>query len=102
VPLHTLRADIDYAQVEAFTTFGRIGVKVWIYRGEVLPDQQRGDGAMRADRGRERPQRGGRGRGREPRTQSLPPSRPAPALEPAPEAPAVPAAPVIPALEASE
>ncbi|MBV8734497.1 MAG: 30S ribosomal protein S3, partial [Solirubrobacterales bacterium] len=32
VPLHTLRADIDYAQVEAFTTFGRIGVKVWIYR----------------------------------------------------------------------
>ncbi len=39
VPLHTLRADIDYAHVEAFTTFGRIGVKVWIYRGEVLPDQ---------------------------------------------------------------
>ena len=37
VPLHTLRADIDYAHVEAFTTFGRIGVKVWIYRGEVLP-----------------------------------------------------------------
>ena len=47
VPLHTLRADIDYAQVEAFTTFGRIGVKVWIYRGEVLPDQPRGDGALR-------------------------------------------------------
>ena len=43
VPLHTLRADIDYAHVEAFTTFGRIGVKVWIYRGEVLPDQTRGD-----------------------------------------------------------
>ncbi|HET9031144.1 MAG TPA: 30S ribosomal protein S3, partial [Candidatus Aquilonibacter sp.] len=41
VPLHTLRADIDYAHVEAFTTFGRIGVKVWIYRGEVLPDQPR-------------------------------------------------------------
>ena len=38
VPLHTLRADIDYAHVEAFTTFGRIGVKVWIYRGEVLPE----------------------------------------------------------------
>src|SRR5579875_3791648 len=35
VPLHTLRADIDYAHVEAFTTFGRIGVKVWIYKGEV-------------------------------------------------------------------
>ncbi len=37
VPLHTLRADIDYAVSEALTTFGRIGVKVWIYRGEVLP-----------------------------------------------------------------
>ena len=43
VPLHTLRADIDYAHVEAFTTFGRIGVKVWIYKGEVLPDQPRGE-----------------------------------------------------------
>jgi len=37
VPLHTLRADIDYAQAEALTTYGRIGVKVWIYKGEVLP-----------------------------------------------------------------
>jgi small subunit ribosomal protein S3 len=62
VPLHTLRADIDYAQVEAFTTFGRIGVKVWIYRGEVLPDQPRGDGALRDRPGRERRERGGRGR----------------------------------------
>src|SRR5579863_9514433 len=38
VPLHTLRANIDYAHSEAYTTFGRIGVKVWIYLGEVLPD----------------------------------------------------------------
>lgn len=37
VPLQTLRADIDYAQKEALTTYGRIGVKVWIYKGEVLP-----------------------------------------------------------------
>jgi len=37
VPLHTLRADIDYAWEEADTTYGKIGVKVWIYRGEVLP-----------------------------------------------------------------
>jgi len=37
VPLHTLRADIDYAQEEARTTYGRIGVKVWIYKGEILP-----------------------------------------------------------------
>jgi small subunit ribosomal protein S3 len=39
VPRHTLRADIDYAQVHAHTTYGRIGVKVWIYKGEVFPDQ---------------------------------------------------------------
>ena len=38
VPRHTLRADIDYARAEALTTFGRIGVKVWIYKGEVLPE----------------------------------------------------------------
>ncbi len=37
VPLQTLRADIDYAQEEARTSYGRIGVKVWIYKGEVLP-----------------------------------------------------------------
>ena len=40
VPLHTLRADIDYAWVEAHTTYGRIGVKTWIYRGEVLPEKK--------------------------------------------------------------
>jgi small subunit ribosomal protein S3 len=39
VPRHTLRADIDYAQSEALTTFGRIGVKVWIYKGEILPEK---------------------------------------------------------------
>ena len=38
VPLQTLRADIDYAQESARTSFGRIGVKVWIYKGEVLPE----------------------------------------------------------------
>lgn len=37
LPLHTLRADIDYGLVEANTTYGKIGVKVWIFRGEVLP-----------------------------------------------------------------
>ena len=37
VPLHTLRADIDFARAEALTTYGRIGVKVWIYKGEILP-----------------------------------------------------------------
>ena len=36
IPLHTLRADVDYAHVEADTTYGKIGVKVWIYKGEIL------------------------------------------------------------------
>lgn len=38
VPRSTLRADIDFARAEALTTYGRIGVKVWIYKGEVLPE----------------------------------------------------------------
>jgi len=41
VPLQTLRADVDYAQVNARTTYGTIGVKVWIYRGEVFEDDQK-------------------------------------------------------------
>jgi small subunit ribosomal protein S3 len=97
VPLHTLRADIDYAHVEAFTTFGRIGVKVWIYRGEVLPDQPRGDGSLR-DRGerggpqrRERGGRGGRSRGGDRATP--PAARPGLAGEPQTE-PAIEAQPV--------
>ena len=40
IPLHTLRADIDYGFAEAATTYGNIGVKVWIYRGDVLPGQK--------------------------------------------------------------
>ena len=44
VPLHTLRADIDYAWVEAATTYGQLGVKVWIYRGEVLPTKKNNKG----------------------------------------------------------
>jgi small subunit ribosomal protein S3 len=86
VPLHTLRADIDYAHVEAFTTFGRIGVKVWIYKGEVLPDQPRGeregqrvqgggDGARFRDN--RRGTRGGRGRGGEGRPAGERTARPA-------------------------
>jgi small subunit ribosomal protein S3 len=112
VPLHTLRADIDYAQVEAFTTFGRIGVKVWIYRGEVLPDQPRGDGALRErpERGRDRLGRGPRGRTRDGR--SAPPSAPQPVARPAepsvepalvpPEPVSVPAAPAVEAAVSPE
>lgn len=40
VPLHTLRADIDYGFAEAHTTLGRIGVKVWIYKGDILPERE--------------------------------------------------------------
>jgi small subunit ribosomal protein S3 len=45
VPLHTLRADIDYGFTEAKTTYGQIGVKVWIYKGEVLPKAKKAKGA---------------------------------------------------------
>ncbi len=40
VPRHTLRADIDYAHVEGLTTFSKIGVKVWVYKGEILPERK--------------------------------------------------------------
>jgi small subunit ribosomal protein S3 len=43
VPLHTLRADIDYAHAEADTTYGKLGVKVWIYRGEILPTKKKSE-----------------------------------------------------------
>ncbi len=59
VPLHTLRADIDYGFAEADTTFGKIGVKVWMYVGEAA---QKAAASDRRDR-RERGRRGGRGRG---------------------------------------
>ena len=42
VPLHTLRADIDYATAEADTTYGKLGVKVWICKGEILPAKKKG------------------------------------------------------------
>ena len=42
IPLHTIRADVDYAHSEADTTFGKIGVKVWIYKGEILPTKREG------------------------------------------------------------
>lgn len=43
IPLHTFRADVDYAVGEALTTYGTLGVKVWIFKGEILPGQQRTD-----------------------------------------------------------
>ncbi len=73
VPLHTLRADIDYGFFEARTTTGRIGVKCWINKGEVMPEGFRsdlvsgdGDGQPQNRGGGRRDDRGGGGRGRGP------------------------------------
>jgi small subunit ribosomal protein S3 len=108
VPLHTLRADIDYGFVEAKTTTGRIGVKCWINKGEVMPEGFRA-GAEEEElaprsfrrRGGERPggqrggQRGGQGggqRGGQGGGQRGGQSRPPQAAPAAPAAPATPAA----------
>ena len=56
IPLQTLRADIDYGFWEANTTYGKLGIKVWIYKGEVLSEVNRPNGQRRDDR-RERPRR---------------------------------------------
>ena len=48
IPLHTLRANVDYATAEADTTFGKIGIKVWIYKGEVLPKKNVKGGSRHA------------------------------------------------------
>jgi small subunit ribosomal protein S3 len=57
VPLHTLRADIDYGLFEARTTFGRIGVKVWIYKGDVVGGRRERDSAAAAADPRQRRER---------------------------------------------
>jgi small subunit ribosomal protein S3 len=49
VPLHTIRADVDFGQAEAATTFGRIGVKAWIYRGDVIPERKTAGGGEDGD-----------------------------------------------------
>ena len=63
MPLHTLRAKIDYGTAEARTTMGAIGVKVWIYHGEVLPGQKPPTPAVEGTRP-QRPRREGRNEGR--------------------------------------
>jgi small subunit ribosomal protein S3 len=79
VPLHTLRANIDYGFYEARTTFGRIGVKVWIYLGEApLTRAERAAAqlAQRADQRRDRPPQRRAGSGRRPGGQGGPPGGP--------------------------
>lgn len=63
VPLHTLRAKIDYGTAEARTTMGAIGIKVWVYHGEVLPGQKPPTPAIEGTRA-PRPRREGRNEGR--------------------------------------
>jgi small subunit ribosomal protein S3 len=53
VPLHTLRADIDYGLAEAFTTYGVIGVKVWIFKGEVIGDKEQAEAATEKASGKQ-------------------------------------------------
>ena len=72
VPLHTLRADIDYGFYEARTTFGRIGVKVWIYKGDVVAEPRR----ARGGRGGCAVRAGASARGRGPRSGGARPRRP--------------------------
>jgi small subunit ribosomal protein S3 len=72
VPLHTLRADIDYGFYEARTTFGRIGVKVWIYRGEAPATRAEREAAAAALRAGQRPG-GERGRDRDRGDRDRPP-----------------------------
>lgn len=67
VPLHTLRADIDYALAEAHTTFGRIGVKVWICKGELYGKRDLSPNAQSAQREKKQQQQGGERRGNRPR-----------------------------------
>lgn len=101
VPLHTLRANVDYGFFEAKTTFGRIGVKVWIYKGDVknIAEVRAENAAARAGNrpargGNDRPARGGRGgerggRGRKPQQQQSAPAAEAPKADaPAAAAPA--------------
>ena len=56
VPLHTLRADIDYGFAEAHTTFGKIGVKVWVYNGMMYGHEQNEDAGQLLKKRRERPE----------------------------------------------
>ncbi|OKL46025.1 30S ribosomal protein S3 [Boudabousia marimammalium] len=87
VPLHTLRANIDYGFFEAHTTFGRIGVKVWIYKGDVTEKEFARQQAEAAPRGRRNDRRGGR-RNQRPgnKAQQQQSESPAPAKEKASEA----------------
>ncbi len=103
VPLHTLRAMIDYGQYEARTTFGRIGVKVWIYKGDAIgtrTEREAAEAALRQQR-RERPERRPRRSGSSGTTGTSTEAGRAAATAPVEAAPAAPAAPAVPVEEAA-
>ena len=99
VPLHTIRADIDFGQSEAHTTFGRIGVKVWIYKGETLPEKREVEVAPPAPAPEAAPAQAPAAAA-PPAAQATAAPAPAPAAEPpVAQAPAAPEAPAAPAPE---
>ena len=106
VPLHTIRADIDYGIAEAATTMGRIGVKVWINRGEILPEvrqpepdlEDEGLGALEMKEPEPEPEASADEAEAAPATEAAPSEEPAPAEEAA----GTPAAAEEPATEAEE
>jgi small subunit ribosomal protein S3 len=99
LPLHTLRADIDYGFTEAHTTYGIIGVKTWLYKGEILPggkrslaqenEPRRNERPPMRDRDRDRDRRGPRPDGGRPegapRTERQPVASDAPVVQAAPD-----------------
>ena len=93
VPLHTLRANIDYGFYEAKTTFGRIGVKVWIYKGDLTAKELAQQAAAAPSRGRGASDRPGRPGGADRGDRRRRNDRPAAEAAPAAEAPAVEACP---------
>ncbi len=111
LPLHTMRADIDYGFAQAYTTYGVIGIKCWVYKGEVLdggirratnePEPRRAQQRDRRDRDRDRDQRGPRRGGPAPIQQAAPVVEAGPVVQEAPAdmpQPARQTAPIMPPL----
>jgi small subunit ribosomal protein S3 len=84
LPLHTLRADIDYGFAQAYTTYGVIGIKSWVYRGEILEGQMRPGSLLAEPEPRRTPPRERRERRTPPLVQSAPPAPAGPVVQASP------------------
>ncbi|MBI3939974.1 MAG: 30S ribosomal protein S3 [Acidobacteria bacterium] len=93
LPLHTLRADIDYGFAQAYTTYGVIGVKTWIYTGDVFDISKRPEPRPPREKGRDRREEGREGRARPVAAEAIRRAAPVGAPVPAPAPAAAPAAP---------